>query len=137
MVTGEKCLVTTRKKHTHPNPVTDVWLQFCNQTWCNQLIKNGSSVTCLLFCLLFCHQKKCHRLIKNGLIYRIFSPPDEKASVFFHLSRPKKRRYTEKKHSTRCIFTDAFSKKGIFPVRKADFSRDENKKNVIFMCLPK
>jgi len=61
------------------------------------------------------------------VIYRIFSPPDEKASVFFHLSRPKKRRYTEKKHSTRWIFTDAFSKKGIFPVRKADFSRDENK----------
>ena len=45
-------------------------------------------------------------------------------------TRPKKCRYTEKKHSVRWIFTDAFSKKRIFPVRKAIFLRDENQKNL-------
>jgi hypothetical protein len=64
------------------------------------------------------------------IIYRIFPPPDEKASVIFHLSHPKKCRYTEKKHCVRWIFTDAFSKKSFFPVRKANFLRDENKKNL-------
>jgi hypothetical protein len=48
--------------------------------------------------------------------------------VIFHLSHPKQCRYTEKNHSVRWIFTDAFSKKSFFPVRKANFLRDENQK---------